>query len=91
MHITFVDNILSNLILSKLTPYAEEIIGDHHRGFRRNRSTTHLVFCIRQMLEKKWEFSKAMHQLFTDLKKKNPTIPVGEGFCIIFSMSFVSP
>jgi len=27
-------------LLSRLTPYAEEIIGDHQCGFRRNRSTT---------------------------------------------------
>ena len=32
--------ILSNILLSRLTPYAEEITGDHQRGFRRNRSTT---------------------------------------------------
>ena len=29
--------ILSNILLSRLTPYAEEIIGDHQCGFRRNR------------------------------------------------------
>jgi len=32
--------ILSNILLSRLTPYAEEIIGDHQCEFRRNRSTT---------------------------------------------------
>ena len=30
--------ILSNILLSRLTPYAKEIIGDHQCGFRRNRS-----------------------------------------------------
>jgi hypothetical protein len=44
--------ILSNILLSKLTPYAEEIIGDHQRGFRRSRSTTDLIFCISQMIKK---------------------------------------
>jgi len=29
--------ILSNILLSRLIPYAEEIIGDHQCGFRRNR------------------------------------------------------
>jgi hypothetical protein len=28
------------ILLSRLTPHAEEIIGDHKCGFRRNRSTT---------------------------------------------------
>jgi hypothetical protein len=57
------------LDLSRLTPYAEEIIGNHQCGFRRNRSTTDHIFCIRQILEKKWEHSEAVHQLFIDFKK----------------------
>jgi len=31
--------ILSNILLSRLIPYAREIIGDHQCGFRRNKST----------------------------------------------------
>jgi hypothetical protein len=27
------------------------------------------MFCIRQILEKKWEYNEAVHQLFIDLKK----------------------
>jgi hypothetical protein len=55
--------------LSKLTPYAEEIVGDHHCGFQHNRSTTDHIFSIHQILEKKWEYNKAVHQLFIDFKK----------------------
>ena len=44
--------ILSNILPSRLTPYAEEIIGDHQCGFRRNRSTAGHLFCIRQIPEK---------------------------------------
>jgi len=61
--------ILSSILLSRLTPYAEEIIGDHQCGFRRNRSTTDHIFCIRQILEKKWEYINALHQHFIDFKK----------------------
>jgi len=46
--------ILSNILFSRLTPHAEEIIGDHQCGFRCNRSTTDHIFCDRQILEKKW-------------------------------------
>jgi hypothetical protein len=60
---------LSNILLSRLTRYAEEIIGYHQCGFRRNRSTTDHIFCIRQILEKKWEYNGAVHQLFIDFKK----------------------
>jgi hypothetical protein len=46
--------ILSNIFLSGLTPCADEVIGDHQCGFRRNRSTTDQIFYILQILEKKW-------------------------------------
>jgi len=39
--------ILSNFLLSRLTPYAEEIMGYHQCGFRRNLSATDHIFCIR--------------------------------------------
>ena len=58
--------ILSNILLSRLTPYAEEIIRDHQCGFRHKRSTTDHVFCIRQILEEKEEYNEAVHQLFID-------------------------
>ena len=47
--------ILSNILFSRSTPYADEVTVDHHCGFRRNMSTTHHIFCIRQTLEKKYE------------------------------------
>jgi hypothetical protein len=31
--------------------------------------TTDHIFCIRQILEKKWEYNGAVHQLFVDFKK----------------------
>jgi len=46
--ITF--KILSNILLSKLTPYAGEIIEDH--------STADHILCIGQILEKNWNTMK---------------------------------
>ena len=45
--------LLSNILLYRLTPYAEEVIEDYECGFRRNRSTSDHIFCIRQILGKK--------------------------------------
>jgi hypothetical protein len=53
--------ILSNIILARLTPYADEIIGDHQCGFQRNRSVTDQFFYIWQILEKKWEYNGTVH------------------------------
>ena len=36
---------------------------------RRNRSTSDHIFCIRQILEKKWEYNEEVHQFFIDFKK----------------------
>jgi hypothetical protein len=41
------NKILSYILLSRLDSYRDEIIGDHQCGFRRNRSTTDQIFCIR--------------------------------------------
>jgi hypothetical protein len=61
--------ILSNILLCRLTPYVDKIIGDHHCGFRRNQSTTDQIFRIHQILEKKWEYNGTVHQLFIDFRK----------------------
>jgi sorting nexin-29 len=61
--------ILSNILLSRLTPYVDEIIGDHQCGFQRNRSTTDQIFYIHQTLEKKWEHNGTVHKLFIDFSK----------------------
>jgi hypothetical protein len=44
---------LSNIMLRWLTSYAEEILGNHQYGFRRNKSITDYTFCSLQVLEKK--------------------------------------
>ena len=61
--------ILSNILLLWLTPYAEEITGYHHCEFPYNRSNDDHILCILQILEKKWEYNEAVHQLFIDFKK----------------------
>jgi len=45
--------LLANILLSRFTPYAEEIIGDHQGGFLRSRSSADHIFCIREILKKK--------------------------------------
>jgi hypothetical protein len=61
--------ILPNILLSRLTPYTDEITGDHQCGFRCDRSMTNHIFYIQQILEKKWEYNGTVHQLFIDFKK----------------------
>jgi len=65
---------LSNILLSKLIPYAKEIIGDHQCGFRRNRSSIDQISCTRQILGKKWKYNEPVHQLFIDFTKAYDSI-----------------
>ena len=71
--------ILSSILLSRLIPYAEEVIGDHQCGFRRSRWTTDhtCTFCIRPALWKAWEYNEAVYQIFIDFKKAYGAGPSG--------------
>jgi hypothetical protein len=63
----FVQN-FSSILLSRLSPYifVDEIIGVHQCRFRRKRLSIDQIFCIRQILEKMWEYNERVHQLFVD-------------------------
>jgi hypothetical protein len=36
--------------------------------------STDQIFCIRQILEKKWEYNETVHRLFIDLKKAHDSV-----------------
>ena len=55
---------LSNILLSNITSYVEEIIGDHQLGFQHNRSTSDHIFCIRQIFEKNWNIRSGSADLY---------------------------
>jgi len=62
--------ILSNIHPAfKVNSICEGNYRDHQCGFRRNRSITDHIFCIRLILEKKWEYNEEVHQLFIGFKK----------------------
>jgi len=54
---------LSNILLSRLTSYIDRVIGYHHCGFWHNKSTTDQIFCILQILKKRWECTGMVPQL----------------------------
>ena len=83
--------ILSNILLSRITSYAEEITGDHQRGFQRNRLTTDHIFCIRQIFKKKKD-GIAVKQCISSLStSRKLMVQLGGRSCIIFPFSLVSP
>jgi sorting nexin-29 len=75
--------ILSNILLARLIPYADEIIGDHQCRFQHNSSMTDQIFYIRQILEKKWEYNGTIHQLFIDFKIAHNSVRKEVLYCIL--------
>jgi hypothetical protein len=67
--INFIQNVIQYHSLKFISIYICEVTGDHQCGFRHNRSTIDKIFCILQILEKKWEYIETVHQLFIDFKK----------------------
>jgi hypothetical protein len=61
--------VLSNILLGRLTPYTDEVIGDHQCGFQHNRSKAYQIFYIWQILGKKWEYNGTEHLILIDFKK----------------------
>jgi sorting nexin-29 len=70
--------ILSNILFARISPFAENIIGNYQCGFRKNRSTTNQIFTLRQILEKMKEFGIETHHLFIDFKSASDTIERGQ-------------
>jgi hypothetical protein len=52
--------------------YVDEITWDH--GFWYNRSMTGHIFCIHQILVKKWQYNGSEHQFFIDFEKASDLI-----------------
>jgi hypothetical protein len=80
--------ILSNVLLPSLTPYTEEIIGDHQCGFQRNRSSTDYILCFLRILQKNGSTVRQCISYFEASRK--PMIQLRGKSCIIFSLSLVS-
>jgi len=60
---------LSNILLPRLTPCTEEIIGDHECLFDATNQLLIIYSAYVKYLKKKWEYNEAVHQLFLDFKK----------------------
>lgn len=61
--------VLSAMILDRLKPIGESVLGDYQCGFRPNRSTIDQIFGVRQSMEKLWATNTTLHQLFIDFRQ----------------------
>jgi hypothetical protein len=61
--------ILSNVILGKIKPYIENVMGDYQNGFRDGRSVIDNIFALKVINEKLWEYNQSAQYLFIDFQK----------------------
>jgi hypothetical protein len=66
--------IWSNMILGKIKPYIEKIMGDRQNGFRDGRSVIDNIFALKIINEKIWEYNQSVHYLFIDFQKAHDSI-----------------
>jgi len=66
--------VLSTILHDRLAPMAEQLIGSYQAGFRKDKSTTDQIFCIRQIVQKSYELNCETHHLFIDFKAAYDTI-----------------
>jgi hypothetical protein len=66
--------ISSHILLSGLSPYAEETTGDYQCGLQIYRPITGHNFFIRQILEKKWKCKEKVDKLFIDFKEAHDSV-----------------
>lgn len=61
--------VLTCVILEHLKPYTAQIIGTYQCGFFQSRSTSDLIFVLRQIAEKYYEFDRDLYIIFVDFKQ----------------------
>jgi len=61
--------ILSNIILGKIKPYIEKVMGDYQNGFRDGRSVIDNIFALKIINKKLWEYNQSVQYLFIDFQK----------------------
>ena len=67
--------VLARIILGRLVgTIAEEVLPESQCGFRRDRSTTDMIFVARQLQEKCLEQHRNLHAVFIDLTKAFDTV-----------------
>jgi len=64
----------SNVLLNKLKPNGDEMVGEYQGGFRRGKSTVDQIHIIKQAMEKCYEYNQELFMLFVDYKQAYDSI-----------------
>ena len=67
--------LFSSIIENRLRTLVESRIGEWQYGFRPGRSTSDLVFVMKMIMEKSWEWGREKFALFIDMEKAFDCVP----------------
>ena len=67
--ISHASKVMLKILLNRLTPQAEMIIGEEQAGFRPGRSTTEQIFSLRILCERYLQHQQDLFHVFVDFKK----------------------
>ena len=73
--INHITKLYERILEKRARSIIEEKLGKEQYGFRKNRGTTDLIFALRIVIEKSWEFNKAAYIAFIDLQKAFDSVP----------------
>lgn len=65
------ERVLEKRLRNKIEPQ----LGEEQHGYRKGRSTTDLMFALRQIGEKIYEYNRKIYVVFMDLRKAFDTVP----------------
>ena len=60
--------IVANIIMEKIKLYIEKITGEYQNGFRDGRSVIDMIFALKIINEKLWEYNQSVQYLFIDFQ-----------------------
>jgi hypothetical protein len=75
--------LLARILLSRLLKIAEEVYPESQCGFRSGRSTTDMIFAVRQLQEKSREQRVPLYMAFVDLTKAFDLVDRGSLFTVL--------
>jgi hypothetical protein len=61
--------ILSKIILEKIKPYIEKVMGDYKNGFKDGSSVIDNILALKIINKKLWEHNQSIQQLLIDFQK----------------------
>lgn len=83
MLLSHTGKIYNRIIEKRLRTYVENALVDGQYGFRPGRGTSDLIFTMRMILEKSWEWNKDKYILFIDLEKAFDSVERGSLWTIL--------